>query len=732
MFRPVVVAALLATPVLGLPQQRLELNRLYSLPRLTGTPPEGLAWSADSTKLAFLWSPDGDDRHGIWLVDVTNPAPVPLTIAPSVRNDDAADHASTNESRISEVLWHPDNERLLFQRAGELWLQKEGGAARLLADGGASKARFSPDGRHVAFLRDGGLWVVAVETPDNESGPTLLVGDPNPDVRVENFRWAPRERRIAFTESDARRVPLRGVPDTTGTEIELVAIRRPFPGEEPLSRRLGVVRVSEDSSSSSSSSSGPEFFDLGARPVELIFSYRWSKTGRLLIDRSDLYVKSRRILSLDPDTGAIVEFLREDDPENTSAFWQAEWAPDGRGIYFLSERDGTYQIYFQSEPGGQPERVTTGDFEVSWFEISKPANAIYFVSNAPRPEERQLFRVPLHGTASDGVATADSLEQMSREPGTHDPVVSPDGVWAGDIISSDRMPQELFLTKLDGTGTERRLTESPLPGFEEIGWIEAEYVRFDSQVDDATLHGRLMRPRNLEPGKRYPVIMGSVYTNTVRNQWGGRNVHPLWGLDQYLLQEGYVLFTVDIRGSWGHGRAFRRGIRLDYGGIDVEDLASGVAYLRTLDFVDPQRIGIWGSSYGGLLTCMSLFKKPGLYRAGVAGAPATNVFHALTGEMRVMMAPQDEPDAYRAASAYTYAEGLQDPLLIIHGMKDQIVLYKDSLVLVERLMRLGKNVDLLTLPDAGHGWDREELYETRFAFKKLVEFFDRNLGRGPR
>ena len=155
-------------------------------------------------------------------------------------------------------------------------------------------------------------------------------------------------------------------------------------------------------------------------------------------------------------------------------------------------------------------------------------------------------------------------------------------------------------------------------------------------------------------------------------------------------------------------------------------------YLETLDYADTSRVGIWGSSYGGLLTCMSLFKKPGIYKAGVAGAPATNVFHALTGEMRVMMSPWDEAAAYEGASAFSHAAGLRDPLLIIHGMSDRIVLYKDSLALVERLMKLGKNVDLVTLPSSRHGWDREELYQTRFAFKKLVEYFDRYVkGVGP-
>jgi dipeptidyl-peptidase-4 len=271
------------------------------------------------------------------------------------------------------------------------------------------------------------------------------------------------------------------------------------------------------------------------------------------------------------------------------------------------------------------------------------------------------------------------------------------------------------------------VTYSPVPEFDEYSWIEAEFVSFPSHVDGSTLHGRIALPVDFDPARKYPAIVGSVYTDSVRNQWGWRTAHPTWGLDQYLLQEGYVVFNVDMRGSWGRGREHRRGIRLDYGGIDIEDIESGVRFLETLGYVDMDRIGIWGSSYGGLMTAMSLFRKPGLFAAGIAGAPATNVRHALTGQMAVMMRPQDQPAEYDDSSPVEHGHDLRDPLMIIHGMRDWVVLYRDSVTLVQRLVLLGKDVELVTLPNAGHGWDAEGLAQTRFAFRKMVDFFDRHL-----
>jgi dipeptidyl-peptidase-4 len=668
------------------------LDRLYSLPRIIGTAPVEPAWSADGKTLAFLWNESGYDFRDVYLVGVDSPKPRRLTsLSP-------ASPPPEGDRGVVDVSFHPDGTSVLFQRGSELFrVSTEGGTPERVAEG--SRAAFSSDGS-LAYIHQGDLIA---------SGRTL-VADPRAEVSVESFSWSPDGASLAFLEEDETRVPVRGIPDYLAKpEVALVPVRRPYPGETPASSRLGVVALS---------GGAPRYFDLGGEPVDNIFSYRWSREGKLLVDTSDLYVKKRRILVVEPSSGAVREVYREEEPENVTAYWQAEWAPSGKAIYFLSDRDEDYHVYRVGIDGGAPTRITSGPFAVSQLDVTE--GAIVFVANAPRAEDRQIFRVGLDGGEP---------VRVSREDGTHTPLVSPDGRFAASLFSSDRIPPELFLTSLSG-GRETRVTHSPLPEFAALEWVEPEYVSFKSHVDGATIHGRLQVPGNLDRSKKHPAIIGSIYSNTVRNQWGGRNAHPLWGLERHLLEKGYILFNIDIRGSWGRGKDFRRGIGKDYGGIDVEDIESGVRYLSGLPYVDRDRIGIWGSSYGGLLTCMSLFTKPQLFRAGVAGAPATNVFHATTGEMRVMMAPEDQHRAYEEASAYTRAEGLEDPLLLIHGMRDRTVLYQDSVFLVDRLMRLGKNVDLVSLPDAGHGWDLEELHETRFAFRKLVDFFDRYLKGG--
>ncbi|NTV80338.1 MAG: S9 family peptidase, partial [Candidatus Aminicenantes bacterium] len=447
----------------------------------------------------------------------------------------------------------------------------------------------------------------------------------------------------------------------------------------------------------------------------------------VLVDACDKFVKDRALSVVDTATGAVREWVRERNPVNVTPGWQARWAPDGKGIYFLSDREEDYHIWFLPAAGASPVRVTQGPWAVFSFEISPAAGAIFFVANVGRPEERHVFRIGLKGGPP---------VRMSVRPGTHAPLVSPDGRFAGDIFSSDETPFDLFLTKLGKrAGTlddEGQVTHSPRPEYGDYAWAKPRYVTFPSRADGTTLYGRLTLPPGLDPDKKYPAILGSVYSDTVCNQWGGRTAHPTWGLDQYLAQEGYVLLNVDVRGSEGHGAKYRQGLFQGYGVIDIEDLHSGVEYLKTLGCVDPERIGIWGSSYGGLMTTMSLFKKPGVYKAGVAGAPATNVFHAQPGQMWVMMDPREHRDKYEASSPFYHAAGLEDALMIIHGMRDTVVLYKDTVVLVDRLIGLGKDVSLVTLPDSEHSWDTGPSRQTIFAFKKLAEHFERHLGHGPR
>jgi dipeptidyl-peptidase-4 len=707
--------------------KKLTIERLYSLPWLIGTKPEDPQWSPDSEHLAFLWNNEGTNFYDVWTTDVTTGKPVRVTSMPrpetpehpgmDVTKLEQVAKAETDHG-VSAVIWAPDAKHLIFTFHGQLYEVLPGHEPTKLLSSTANQGdpASAPKTDRIACIVDGALWVV--DLTGNKAAAKKIYDPEKKDVAVEEFHWSKDGSRLAFVESDTSHIPTRNIPNYLGAETTVVPVKRPFPGEPSESRRVGVV---------SAEGGDVHWAEIGSDPLDLIFGIAWSPDSKtLLIDKSDLYIKDRRLLLVNPDSGRSALLLREVDPKNVTAEWWSDWAPDGHGIYFVSDRDNDYHVYYQSLGGGEPKRITAGNWAVFSASISPASNELFLVTNQGKAEERHLFRVPL---------TGGEPQRITSQPGTHTPLPSPDGRFIADIFSSDSTPPDLYLQRTlsqpaSVNGVDQ-VTHSPLQEFKQYTWAVARYVDFPNVNDGTMLHARLTLPPNFDKTKKYPAILGSVYSNSVHNQWGGRIFHPTWGLDQYLAQQGYVILNVDISGSSGYGKLFRQRIGQDYGGGDVEDLYSGVRYLVSQGFVDEHRVGIWGSSYGGLLTTMSLFTKPGVYQAGVAGAPATSLFHAETGEMRTMMAPQDHMEQYAKSSSFLRSGGLQNHLMIIHGMRDDVVLFKDSITLQQRLILQGKNLDLVVLPNAPHGWDTEGLAQTRYAYRKLVDYFKKYLGEGP-
>jgi dipeptidyl-peptidase-4 len=717
-FTPLFVAA--QAPTL----RRPTIESLYTLPSVIGTAPRGPAWSRDGKRVAFIWNDEGTPFGDVWMADAAGGVPLRITRlphAPLVTNPGAdfkAQRAAISaelDQGANSVQWTPDGTRVLFSFRGDLWLVNPGQSpVRLTETPGAERAAtFATGGARLAWLRDGDVWTSELNG-DLFSAPTRVTAVAREGIAVEGFAWAADGKTLSVIETDRTQIKTRLIADQLTDETTAPAVRRAFPGETSELRRVGVVSLGDPN---------VRWLELGPERMDIIHGMEWSPKGlTLALDKSDVFVKDRRIVLVDGATGTVRDLVREQEPMNVTAEWQVKWAPDGLGVYFTSDRATDYHVWYAAVAGGAPKAITRGEWAVFGFQVTP--RGVFVTSNEGRSEERHLYRVPLAGGAP---------VRVSSRPGTHTAVVSPDGRFAADLFSSDSVPPDLFVTDaaaLKGSeATERRVTTSPRAAFAEYQWVTPRYVTFPSRTDKVTLHGRLLLPPGYKPGVRYPVIVGSAYSNTVRNQWGGRNAHPVWGLDQVFLDRGFVVFAVDVAGSGGHGTAFRRRIRLDYGGIDVEDLTSGVEYLIAQGIADPQRVGVWGSSYGGLLTTMALFTKPNVFRAGVAGAPATNVWHALTGEQRVMGRPQEHPSEFANASSHTKAAGMQGSLMLIHGLRDVVVLYRDSAWLTQYLLQMGKDVELVSLPDAPHGWDTESLAQTRYAFGRMLGFFERTLLR---
>jgi dipeptidyl-peptidase-4 len=701
----------------------LTLDRVAALPDIGGTAPSSIVWSKDGANLAFLWNEHGMPLRDVYVVAADGERPARLT--------------SLDEPGASDLTWAPDGESLFFVASESIYEVKRDGnapARRIGSPGPKRSLAFSPDGSLLAFLQEGDLWlwhrssdrvVQATRVARPRIGNSPLdtccgLGFARPDVELLGPRWSPDSKHIALAYHDRSAVRRILVPNYLGDEVRAEPVRRDYPGDNDHRRDLALYSVAEGRLRRL------ELPDPGDRSVGGI---DWSPDGRsLLIDQFPQSAKERWLLLYDVEDEALREIWRDRRDTRTSQNWASAFSSDGKSVYFVSDTDGHHHLYQLLLSDRGVRKLTSGDWSVigesgpSTLHVSREARSLFFVSTEKSPYERQVMRLSEDGGSPKAVTTLE---------GVHHPFPSPRGTHVALLRSADTSPTDLYIASASG-GAERRITHSPLPQFEAIPWIEPKYVTFPSHVDGVTLHGRIFVPPNLDPGKKYPVILGPVYPNSVRKRWGDRQEwRGLYSsFQQYLtLERGFIGFQVDVRGSVGYGRDFSEKLLGDYGGIDIEDLHSGVLYLKTLPYADTDRVGIWGSSYGGLMTAMSLFKKPGLYRAGVAAAPATNVRHAMTGQVNVAGRPNTHPEIYRKTSAGELGEELSDALLIVHGMQDQVVLFKDSVVLAEKLMMLGKDFDIVISPSSVHEWSTKP-YVARHVLSKIVEHFERNLG-GP-
>ena len=689
----------------------LTIDRILSKPSITGTSPSSPLWSSDSKQIAFLWNDSGLSRREIWVVSGDGSGLRQLT------------SEVEGEGGVKMFVWTPNAADIIYLRSGDLWHTSfANGEGKRLTNTGGNKSNLavSPNGRYASFLQGGDLWLFNLASSKLEQ--QTKVGVPSisrvplgrynrPDVEIGSYvwggptyAWSPDSRTIAVHYVDRRKMRKVPFPYYLGKETLENNIRRGYPGDPNEYRTIGLFKVENGDL---------KLLDLPGPTVNRVAGFSWSPNGKLLLDQESDSATDRWLFTIDPIDGRLQKIWHDYRETRIYTSIASAWHSDGERVVFLSDLGDRYGLYLLTPGQETPKLLTNKSFDVTGAPlINMPSNRIFFQSNEPSPYERHVFHISDEGGASTRVTTL---------PGQHRPYPSPDGMRVALLHNSDLSPTELYLMDTRDGLLETQITISPNSEFMDRSWVKPRYATFKSQIDDYTLHARILEPANIKRGKRYPVIFGPAYSNTVRNRWAG----TIGLLQQLLVERGYIVIQVDIRGSTGYGREFREEFLMDFAGNDIEDLESAVNYLSTLPYVDPERIGIWGSSYGGTLTIYSLFKKPGLFKAGVAGAAAVDPYFFGTDDVAIVRRPESHPEAF-TRGALQYADNLEDHLLIIHGMQDHVVPFKTVAVLAEELIRLGKDFDFVFVPGATHGWTRPTHY-ARYLFSKLIAHFDRHL-----
>lgn len=676
----------------------------------------------DGRRVTFLrGKPDDRNRLDLWAFDPATGESAMLVdsndVLPGAEVLSDAEKARRERQRIAglsgivDYHWAPDAKSLLFPLGGELYrydLTKTGAeAVRKLThgEGFATDPKLSPKGGYVSFIRDRDLWVIELAngkatrlTFDGSdtigNGVAEFVADEEMG-RHTGYWWAPDDSSIAFARIDEAGVPVQKRYEVYPDRTEVVEQRYPAAGDANVRVRLGVIAPKAGAK--------PRWIDLGADPDIYLARVDWRDAQRLTFQRQ----------SRDQKTLELIETRLADGSQRTLVAETAKtWVPlhdslrflsDGR-LLWSSERSGFEHLYL-IDADGRATALTAGDWPVDEvLALDEAGGHVYFAAGKDSPLDVQVYRVPLAGGA---------IERVSQADGVHAATFAKNASVYVDNRSAPGTPPQLTLHRNDGT-LIASLVDNDLadPAHPYAPFRAAhrptEYGTLTAADGATALHYSLIRPAGFDPARQYPAVVyvyGGPAAQTVTRAWPGRADH--W-FNQYLAQRGYVVFSLDNRGTPRRGAAFGGALYGVQGTVEVADQLRGVEWLKSQPWIDPARIGVHGWSNGGYMTLMLLAQAPDAYACGVAGAPVTDwALYDTHYTERYMNLPAANPGGYRDARVLEHLDGLVGPeapkLLLVHGMADDNVLFSNATVLMSALQQRGQPFELMTYPGAKHG-----------------------------
>lgn len=392
------------------------------------------------------------------------------------------------------------------------------------------------------------------------------------------------------------------------------------------------------------------------------------------------------------------------------------WLADNKTIYFQSETTGFSHLYTVNVETGERNTLTNGKFEILDVTISNDKNNFYITANKEGPAEHHFYRLPVKGG---------ELEKITTLPGNHEVSLSPDEKHLAIRYSYSNKPWELYYMENRAGAEMRQLTHSTTANFKGYQWRDPEIVQFKAS-DGATVSARLYRPK--KPSRKGPAVIfvhGAGYLQNVHKWWS--SYFREYMFHNILADNGYTVLDIDYRGSAGYGRNWRVGIYRHMGGKDLRDQVDGAKFLVDNYNIAPEKIGIYGGSYGGFITLMALFTSPGTFNSGAALRSVTDwahYNHPYTSN--ILNTPVADSIAYRKSSPIYHAEGLQDNLVILHGMLDDNVQFQDVVRLAQRLIELGKdNWEFAVFPLERHGFVEPSSWADEY--KRIYKLFETTL-----
>lgn len=591
-----------------------------------------------------------------------------------------------------------------------------------LSKGGPqSYATFSPDGKKIAFARANNMFVVDAET--NAEKQITTDGAENKIINgscdwvyeeefefAQAFFWSADGRYLAYYRFDETQVPSYNMQMWSGLYPKDYNFKYPKAGE-----RNSVVSIKIYDTQTGTTKN----VDLGKEEDQYIPRIKWTKdAGTLAVLRMNRLQNKLELLHANAQTGTTQVILTETSAQYVEITDDLTYLKSGKQFIWTSERDGYKHIYLYDINGKLVKQLTAGKFEVDQLlGVDEVSSTLYFTSTQAGAIQRQLYAVKLSGG---------TIKQLTKDPGTHGINFSPDFKYFLDSYSSINKPGRFSLHK--GTdGSLIKMLEDNAKLNETLANYQvspATFFQFKTE-EGVELEGYQIKPLDFNPNKKYPVLMfvyGGPGNQQVRDAWGGQNY--LWY--QSLASQGYVVVCVDNRGTGGRGAEFKKCTYKQLGKLECIDQIQTAKYLAGQSWVDKDRIGIWGWSFGGYMTSLCMTLGADYFKAGIAVAPVTNWrFYDSIYTERFLQTPQLNATGYDENSPVTHASKLKGKYLLVHGTGDDNVHFQNAVAMQDALIKAGKQFESFYYPNRNHGIyggnTRHHLYTM------MSDFIKRNL-----
>ena len=647
---------------------------------------------------------------------------------------------------IRDYIWSADNTKLLiFTNTRRVWRHHTRGDYWILnLDSGILQqlgktierttmmfAKFSPDASKVAYVSKLNIYVEDLSSQvitqlTFDGGDNIINGTFDWVYEEElscrdGFRWSPDGRHIAYWQSDT---------EGTGTfyminnidSVYSVPIPLPYPkaGTTNSAVKVGIISVEGGE---------PRWFEIPGDPRNNYLARMdfIPNSNEVMVQQLNRLQNMNKIWIGNIETMAIKNILTDKDDAFLDIHDNIMWLDNNQSFTWTSERDGWLHLYKVSRDGKKMDLITKGDFDVVRINCIDPKGGyVYYIASPEKPTERYLFRSRI-----DGKGAAERVSQKMMT-GQHSYQMSSDGKWAIHTFQNVTTPNRISLVSLPKHKEIRLLVENEQAKarYDKLGLNPKEFFRVD--IGEVELDGWMIKPIDFDPSKKYPIIFyiyGEPAGSTVQNNWGGGD---LW--HQYLAQQGYIVMSLDPRGTKApRGREWRKIIYRKIGIVAPKDHVAGVKkIIEKYSFIDADRIGIWGWSGGGQMTLNCMFRYPGIYKTGIAIAFVSDqrLYDTIYQE-RYMATPQENAEGYREGSPITHAHRLEGNLMIMHGTADDNVHYQSFEMLTDKLIKENKIFSMMSYPMRAHGiYERENTtYHHR---QTMAWYWKNNLPAGAR